>query len=155
MIECPIPQDILKYKTKFVAGFSVRETVCLGLGGFVGLCGFFFLFKDLSQYPRIYLSAALIVPFFLFGFLKPLGQPLEKILLQIIYDNFVCPQVRKYEIRYPEYEKYTKSNLQSLENNLDSGEDTEEDFKKRKRKKTKKKKKDIKVARSKEYKAIL
>lgn len=147
MIECPIPQDILKYKTKFIANFSIRETVCLGLGGIAGALGYILFFKNMGMYPKMYLSAILAVPFFLFGFLKPLGQPLEKILVQVIYDNFICPPIRKYEIRYPEYEKFIKSGIQ-LSNSI-----AEENSKKTSKKK--KKKQENKAIKSKEYKAIL
>ena len=38
------------------------------------------------------------------GFLNPMGQPLEKYLGKVIYDNFICPSIRRKEVKYPEYE---------------------------------------------------
>ena len=141
MIECAIPQDILKYKTKFIGNFSVREVVCLGLGAAAGLTSFFTFLSGLDNMPRMYITAAIIVPFFLFGFFKPLGQPLEKIIVQVVYDNFICPPIRKYEIRRPAYEKYLRN---------DTSEDESDETKKKKKSAGKEKK----IMKSKQYKAI-
>ena len=147
MIECAIPQDILKYKTKFIGNFSVRETVCIGLGGMAALASYFTLLSGLGTQPRMYISAFIAVPFFLFGFFKPLGQPLEKILIQIVYDNFICPPIRKYEIRRPEYENYLKD--KPALGIVDS-----EELDGKSKKKKKKNSQEIKIAKSKEYKSI-
>lgn len=165
MIECAIPQDILKYKTKFIGNFTVREVACLSVGTAVGLTCYFTLFGGLSSTTKMYASAICMVPFFLFGFLKPLGQPLEKFLAQVIFDNFVCPPIRKYEVRYPEYEKFQRTGVLDTEkekqsadtaeifNNKGSSEDKA--FKKKQKKMPKQKSEQSKkIAKSKEYKGI-
>lgn len=130
MIECAIPQDILKYKAKIVGNFSAREAVGLASGIIVGLGAYFTFLSDLSMDAKMYISAFLMVPFFLLGFLNPMGQPLEKYLGKVIYDNFICPSIRRKEVKYPEYELYKK------EGHFDA------------------KGKPIKIKKSKEYKAI-
>ena len=165
MIEVPIPHDILKYKTKFIANFTVRQFVSLCLGGAVGIFSYFFLFKDVPGGK--YLTALLIVPFFLVGFITIFGQPFEKIAWNVIYDNFICPAKRRYEVHHPEYEKLIRENtaetLASQENisKITANESEEEsaDTKNKKKKaktksQSKKKDKEKKVKKSKEFKAI-
>lgn len=109
MVESPIPQDILKYKAKFVANFSAREAVCLGIGAALILLGFFNLFSWVPNISyRICASAVLGLPCFMLGFFKPLGQPLEKYLTILIWDNLICPPTRRKEVHHPEFEKYDK-----------------------------------------------
>jgi hypothetical protein len=75
------------------------------------------------------------LPFWAFGFLEPYGQPLEKVIFRMIYDNFICPATRKKETHYKDLETY---------------EDTHEWDKKKKNGK----KEEVKIKASKEFKAI-
>lgn len=143
MIECPIPQDILKYKAKFVANLSTREAVCAAVGVAMALAGFFILFKDLNGLQlKIICSGVMALPAFIIGFVKPLGQPFEKIALVIIYDNFICPPRIYKEIRHPELEKFEKKRAWMIDNAADT------------QKKKKKQKDEIKVKSSKTHKGI-
>lgn len=157
MIESPMPQDILKYKAKFIANFSARETLWLTIGGIACMCGFFFFFPSISINNRIAFSGLLGLPFFAIGFIRPLGQPLERVLFQIIFDNFIVPPVRKKETHYPEFEKYEHTKRWLL-NETDVSPLEEEDPKgtpaKKKKKKSKKKEQVVKIKGSKEFKAI-
>lgn len=103
MIGCSIPQDILKYDTKFALNLSVREIICSGLalvGGWIGhMIGASFELAW-NSYPHIILMAIGAVPFLVWGFVKIYGQPMEKIFFPIVYDNFIVPQTRLYEIHY-------------------------------------------------------
>ena len=153
MIETSMPQDILKYKTKFLGNFSLREAVFAALGAGAALLTFFSLGFG-NTITKIYISAIMAVPFFLFGFIKIYDLPFEKALAIIIYDNFLCPAIRKNEIIFPEYEKY-RAGLLEIKTSA-SLEEEQSSSKKRTKKKsqnsqTKAKKK---VKASKEYKAI-
>lgn len=107
MIECPIPQDILKYKAKFVGGFTAREAASLAVGAVLGILGYTLFGKYISNTTmKICLVAAFAAPAFAFGFVKPLGQPIEKIAWAVIRDNFICAPKLFKEIRHPELEKY-------------------------------------------------
>lgn len=108
MIEASIPHDILKYKTKFIAGFSIRECIFIVLIGIAAVLSITKLFPDMETTAKIYVTAGLVTPIGVVGFVKPYGQPFEKIAFQIIYDNFICPLNRKKEIHYPEYERFRK-----------------------------------------------
>lgn len=140
MVESPIPQDILKYKTKFVSNFSLRETIFLALGGIAGATAFFTFLSSFSLRPRILLTALCATPFFVFGFFKIVEQPLEKVLVEIIIDNFLTPLKICKEIHHPELEKYEKSRLFETPSKEDG--------------KKKKKKPGIKVKSSKNFKSI-
>lgn len=107
MVECPIPQDILKYKSKFIASLSVRETVFGGLGVGLGLWSYFGWTKGLeSQDLKMFISFLVILPFFLIGFVKLYDQPFEKIAMTLVIENFIYPLKRKKEVHFREFEKY-------------------------------------------------
>lgn len=117
MVECPMPQDILKYKNKFIANLSIRESVCGFLGIGVGLLSYFSWFSSYSQNVKMLLSSLVILPFFLVGFVKLYDQPFEKFAPQMILENFIFPLKRYKEVSHPEFEKYEKTRywLQSKE----------------------------------------
>lgn len=155
MIECPIPQDILKYKAKVVAGFALREAVCLTIGTICGVLAFFNFAKYVDN---ITLKAGIIaifaMPAFIVGFVKPLGQPFEKIAIAVIIDNFITPPKLLKEIRHPELEKYERTRQWMLteefqEGNAEGGKKTSA-----KKKSSSKKNTEIKIKPSKTYKAI-
>lgn len=154
MIEVNVPKDILKHKTKFVANFTVRETVCLFFAAAFALFGYVYLFTGIPGKGRVYASAVLAVPFLVVGFMKLYDQPFEKMAMIIIRDNLLYPPIRKYEIRYPEYEKYRKTGNISEINAVDNEENGNAKAGKKK-KSTKQQQKTAKAVKpSKEYKAI-
>ena len=151
MIEVPIPHDILKYKAKFIANFSAREFICLSLSGILYAVLYFILLKSIPG--RMYIAAIIIFPILAIGFIRPFGQPFEKIAWNILYDNFICPIKRVYEVRHPEYEKLIKSDI-PLDNCVEDNAEMESDATKKKKKQSKKDTKKKKIKKSKEYKGI-
>lgn len=150
MIECAIPQDILKYKAKVVGGFAAREAVCLFIGAVLGFFGFFTFGKYFDNATaKIIVTAAFAMPAFVVGFVKPLGQPFEKIAWVIVEDNFLTPMKLLKEIRHPELEKYERTRQWMLGDEFAS-----EEGKGTKKKASAKKKTEIHVKPSKQYKAI-
>lgn len=158
MVESPIPQDILKYKGKFVANFSVRETVFGALGIAAALAGYFWLFKDVGgSNARMYLSAFVSLPFFVIGFVKLYDQPFEKIAPALVRENFIYPAKRRKETHYPVFEKYEKTRYWLLPESGDLTEDEEkeqEDTGKKSRNKKKKAERKIVVQKSEVYKGF-
>ena len=151
MIECPIPQDILKYKSKFIAGLTARQAVCGFLGVVTGLSCYFTIFSNIPSQPKMYITALIVLPFILFGFINPFGMPMEKALSQILIDNFITPANRINETIRPEYEKY-KNGLLTLSEDAQVEEEINNKGKKKKTSDKTNKKKPIK--KSKEYKSI-
>jgi len=142
MVEAPIPQDILKYKPKFIMNFSVRETVFGALAIGLGLLSYFLWTpKDADQTLRMTISFCVILPFFLIGFVKIYEQPFEKIAVSLIMENFIYPAKRKREVHFPSFEKYEKTREWMLKEEQETQEETEEI----KGKKSKKKQKTQKV----------
>ena len=142
MIEAPIPQDILKYKAKFISNFSARQAVGLGLGIGLGAFAAFGIFNNIeSMQIRTFASLIFAFPPMAFGFIQPFGQPLEKIGWIMLQDNLINPPTRYKEIHYDNFEKWKKTNDDSLLT------DTKENTKNKKKSQTEKKK----IEQNKEY----
>lgn len=147
MIEQSMPQDILKYKSKFIANFSLREMGCASVGIGLGLLCYFSWTKNIpSSDARMVLSFITTMPFLLIGFVKIYALPFEKIVPIIIFDNFISPPKKKKEIHYPEFEKYEKTRYWQI----DELKQIEEENKKNPGKK-KRHLKPIKIAPSAQY----
>lgn len=152
MIECPIPQDILKYQAKVIGGFSAREAICLFIGGVCGIAAFFTIGSTISDITvKIIITAIFALPGFIFGFVKPLGQPFEKIVGVIIQDNFLTPTKLVKEIRHPELEKYERTRQWMLSEEYLSEEAKAEG---KGKKKKSNQKSEIKIKPSKQFKAM-
>lgn len=171
MIEAPIPQDILKYKTKFIGNFSMREMACLAAGVVAIIYPYMTFIKDweLEITYKIVIAALFGLPFFALGFVQLLGQPLEKVLIPMFMENFIYPMTRKKETHHPEFEKFVKTKEWEKDtdeetedkekNKITDLETTEEniDLNKKKNSTTKKqnnKKKKVKIERSTEFVGI-
>lgn len=100
----PMPQDIFKYRAKFIEGFSARQCGFYLTGVVVGLVIFFWGIPNSPMNIRSIACAAGCLPFFLWVSVNPYGQPLEKIIIPFIEDNVLAPPIRKKEIHFPEYE---------------------------------------------------
>ena len=109
MIECNMPQDILKYEAKFVGNFTMRQTIWGGAGIAAALAGWFFVFRNVNDTSlRIIYSALIALPFFLIGFVKIYGQPFEKFVGVFFWYNVLSPSKRPSITQFPEYEKWAK-----------------------------------------------
>jgi len=97
MLETEIPKDILKHKSKVIAGLSFRQAIFGAAGVATGLLSYFYLFSSLGDSSlRIGLSGLLAVPFFLIGFVQLYEQPFEKMAYIIVMENLVYPAKRPY-----------------------------------------------------------
>lgn len=109
MIERPMPEDILKRKSKTFGNFTAREAVLGGISVAIICAGLFSWFRGIpDQSTRALVALIPAMPFLLIGFVPIYGVPFEKIFWPIVYDNFVCPIIRKKEVHYPEIERYEK-----------------------------------------------
>lgn len=99
MIETYIIGDIQNREAKTFGNYTTRQAICGGLGI---ICNIFMYTKvvpetfDIST--RLGLSIMLGLPFYLVGFVKFYGMPLEKVLPTIFYDNFILPQKRQFQV---------------------------------------------------------
>ena len=94
-----IPRDLSKVKTKVFFNLTKRQLICFGAGAAVGLPVFFvikLLFgADISS--AVMGMMIIMLPFFLFAMYEKNGQPLEKLLKQIINAKFKRPKIRPYK----------------------------------------------------------
>lgn len=102
-----MPQDILKYEAKFISNFSVRQCIFYSVGTVLGLAVFFSPIS-VSMQTRAVICAAICLPFYLWGTVKPFGQPLEKIIIPFVIDNMITPRTRVNEVHFPEFEMMRK-----------------------------------------------
>lgn len=116
MVESPMPQDILKHKTKFIMNLSIRETIFGALGLGLGVFAYFSWGSAFeSQEAKMFITFIVSLPFFLIGFVKIYEQPFEKIAFTLVLENFIYPAKRKKEVHHPEWEKYEKTRRWNLE----------------------------------------
>jgi hypothetical protein len=106
MIERAVPKDILKHESKMFAGMTSRQLICIGIAvGIAGLLWFSFTQSlPVGKLRIIIVAVPSFIPI-LFGFVKIQNQPLEKIGMDMLRDNFLTPVTRRKEIHYPEMEK--------------------------------------------------
>lgn len=150
MIERPMPQDIMKFKAKLIAGLTARQIVWGGIAGVVAI-GTYFALGDVefaSGQMKVIVSAIPALPFFAMGFMTIMEMPLEKVAIPLLIDNFIAPPVRKKEIHNPGYEKFQKAHYGEYET---VREDQDEDEEASKKKKKKEKSGTYKCIKSKEY----
>lgn len=110
MIEAEIPKDIMKYKTKFIGNFSLREAAFGVAGAGAGVAMYLTVFSKLDDTLRTGLTLLVILPFFLMGFYRIYDMPLEKALPIIILDNFIFPPKRLYLTEFSEVQQDTTPN---------------------------------------------
>lgn len=97
MAYVPIPKDLTKVKTKFALGLTKRQLVCFIAAAAMGL-PLFFLFRDIiPTSAAAMLMIMVMLPFFLLAMYEKHGQPLEKVVKDIIETKFSRPKVRHYQ----------------------------------------------------------
>ena len=99
MAYVPVPKDMNAVKTKVVFNLTKRQIICFGAGLLVGVPLFFLTKSKLSNSMATLIMVLVMLPFFLFAMYEKNGQPLEKILRNIIQVSFLRPKVRPYETR--------------------------------------------------------
>ena len=91
-----VPKDLTTVKTKVFFNLTKRQLVCFGSGALVGV-PLFFLVKAHSSASMAAISMILVMlPFFLLAMYEKNGQPLEKVIHDIIQVSFVRQKQRPY-----------------------------------------------------------
>ena len=84
MAYVPVPKDLSKIKTKVAFNLTKRQLVCFGGGALIGVPLFFLLKGPVGTSTAAMCMMVVMLPFFLFAMYEKHGQPLEKILGNII-----------------------------------------------------------------------
>ena len=96
MAYVPVPKDLNTVKTKVMFNLTKRQLVCFG-GGAAGAVPLFFLCKTfMSTTVAAILMILVLLPFMLLAMYEKNGQPLEKIVRNIVQVCFLRPKQRPY-----------------------------------------------------------
>lgn len=96
MAYVPVPKDLNAVKTKFLFNLTKRQLICFGGGTLVGIPLFFLLKGKLSTSAAAVCMMVVLLPFFLLAVYEKNGQPLEKIIRNILQVCFLRPKTRPY-----------------------------------------------------------
>ncbi|MCC8168792.1 MAG: PrgI family protein [Oscillospiraceae bacterium] len=96
MAYVPVPKDLTKVKTKVMFNLTKRQLICFGIGIAVGLPIFFLTKGALGTSVSAMIMIIVMLPCFMFALYEKNGQPLEKILKNIIEVCFLRPKERPY-----------------------------------------------------------
>jgi len=91
-----ITKDLTEVKDKVAFGMTKRQIICFSLAGVTGVGAYFLLRQPLGNDIALLMLIALAAPFMLFGLYEKNGQPLEKILKNIIRVRLIIPAARPY-----------------------------------------------------------
>lgn len=92
-----VPKDLSQVKTKVFFGLTKRQLICFGLGALIGVPIFFITRQALGSSAATLIMVAVMLPCCAFGLYEKNGQPLEKLLRQIIQTKFIRPRQRPYQ----------------------------------------------------------
>ena len=93
----PIPKDLNAVKTKVMFNLTKRQLICFGSGALIGIPLFFILKNYIPTAAAAMCMLVIMLPAFMFGMYEKNGQPLEKILMNIIRVAFIQPKQRPYQ----------------------------------------------------------
>lgn len=96
MAYVPVPKDLNHVKTKVMFNLTKRQLICFGIGALVGVPLFFLLKSHIGPSPAALCMMLVMVPFFMLAMYEKNGQPLEKILKNILLVCFLRPKQRPY-----------------------------------------------------------
>ena len=96
MAYVPVPKDLTKVKTKVAFNLTKRQLVCFGCGALIGVPLFFLLRGPAGNSVAAMCMMLVMLPFFLLAMYEKHGQPLEKILANIIRVAIIRPKERPY-----------------------------------------------------------
>lgn len=96
MAYVPVPKDLAAVKTKVLFNLTKRQLICFGSGALIGVPVFFLLKNRAGSSTAAICMIIVMLPFFLLAMYEKNGQPLEKILRNIIEVSFIRPRQRPY-----------------------------------------------------------
>lgn len=97
MAYVPVPKDLTKVKTKVALNLTKRQLICFGSGALIGIPLFFLLKGPLGSSSAAMCMMLVMLPFFMLGVYEKHGQPLEKVLRNILNVCFFRPKQRPYK----------------------------------------------------------
>ena len=96
MAYVPVPKDLTTVKTKVMFNLTKRQLICFGAGAAVALPLFFLCKKSMDASVASIIMIVVLLPFMLLAMYEKHGQPLEKIVYNIVQVCFLRPKQRPY-----------------------------------------------------------
>lgn len=93
----PIPKDLNAVKSKVAFNLTKRQLLCFGGAALVGVPLFFLMRTTGSSSAATICMIIVMLPFFLLAMYEKNGQPLEKIIGNMIRVSFLRPRQRPYQ----------------------------------------------------------
>ncbi|WP_270360833.1 PrgI family protein [[Eubacterium] hominis] len=84
MAYVPVPKDLTKVKTKVMFNLTKRQLICFTGGALIGVPLFFLLRKPTGNSVAAMCMMLVMLPFFMLAMYEKHGQPLEKIVGNIL-----------------------------------------------------------------------
>lgn len=97
MAYVPVPKDLTKVKTKVAFNLTKRQLICFGGGALIGVPLFFLLRIPMGNSAAAMCMMMAMLPFFLLGVYEKNGQPMEKVVRNILRVCFFRPKQRPYK----------------------------------------------------------
>ena len=97
MAYVPVPKDLTKVKTKVMFNLTKRQLICFSAAAVVAVPVFFLLKEPLGSSTASMCMIVLALPFFLLAMYEKNGQPLEKVIGNIIRVSMLRPKQRPYK----------------------------------------------------------
>ena len=93
----PVPKDLTKVKTKVMFNLTKRQLICFTGGALIGVPLFFLLRQPAGNSVAAMCMMLVMLPFFMLAMYEKPGQPLEKIVGNIIKVAIIRPKQRPYQ----------------------------------------------------------
>ncbi len=97
MAYVPVPKDLNAVKTKVMFNLTKRQLLCFGGGALIGVPLFFLLKGSTGSSTAAICMILVMLPFFLLAMYEKNGQPLEKVIRNIVQVCFLRPRQRPYK----------------------------------------------------------
>ena len=97
MAYVPVPKDLNAVKTKVMFNLTKRQLVCFGGGAAVAVPLFFLCKTFMDKSVAAIIMVIVLFPFMLLAMYEKNGQPLEKIVRNIVQVCFLRPKQRPYQ----------------------------------------------------------
>ena len=97
MAYVPVPKDLNAVKTKVLFNLTKRQLICFGGGAAIAVPLFFLVKSVMSTSVASIIMIIVLLPFMLLAMYEKNGQPLEKIVRNIIQVCFLRPKHRPYK----------------------------------------------------------
>ena len=96
MAYVPVPKDLTRVKTKVAFNLTKRQLICFGCGALIGVPLFFLLRGTAGNSVAAMCMMLVMLPFFMLAMYEKHGQPLEKIVGNILKVAVIRPKQRPY-----------------------------------------------------------